>query len=225
MLLVALLSPLALKGRSRLLLAPFMLVFLVANVVVFQPWAWDNTKILVFWYMASAVAVGSLLVRGWRARIVGRMAAAGIWLSLVASGVLSLVPFLPGLSPDYSWFTSGDIQLAAEIRQLTPPHSIFLTGDEPNNPVADLAGRTVLMSYEGWLWTEGINYAERQAAIATIYTGGDRAADLLRRYRVDYVVIGPDELTTYHANRAYFESNFPLLINIDGYEIFRIKGA
>jgi hypothetical protein len=54
LLLLALLSPLALRGRIRLLIAPFSLVFLVANLVKFQPWDWDNSKLLVFWYLASA---------------------------------------------------------------------------------------------------------------------------------------------------------------------------
>jgi len=38
LLLLALLSPLALRGRARLLIAPFSLVFLIANLVKFQPW-------------------------------------------------------------------------------------------------------------------------------------------------------------------------------------------
>src|SRR2546423_1388158 len=92
LLLLALLSPLALRGRARLLIAPFSLVFLAANLVKFQPWDWDNSKLLVFWYMASAVAVGALLVRLARAHLLGGVAAAAIWLSLVASGVLSLMP-------------------------------------------------------------------------------------------------------------------------------------
>ena len=37
LLLVALLSPLALRGRARLIIAPFSLVFLAANLVKFQP--------------------------------------------------------------------------------------------------------------------------------------------------------------------------------------------
>src|SRR2546428_11004036 len=93
LLLVALLSPLALRGRIRLLIAPFSLVFLVANLIKFQPWDWDNSKLLVFWYLASAVAVGALLVRLARTHLAGAVLAAAIWLSLVASGVLSLMPF------------------------------------------------------------------------------------------------------------------------------------
>src|SRR5439155_102966 len=95
LLLLALLSPLALRGRARLLIAPFSLVFIVANLVKFQPWDWDNSKLLVFWYMASGVAVGAMLVRFWRSQAFGAIGASVIWLSLVASGVLSLMQFLP----------------------------------------------------------------------------------------------------------------------------------
>src|SRR2546430_8279609 len=83
LLLVALLSPLALRGRARLLIAPFSLVFLIANLVKFQPWDWDNSKLLVFWYLASAVAVGAILVRLARAHLVGAVVAGRVLLSLI----------------------------------------------------------------------------------------------------------------------------------------------
>src|SRR5256886_13994027 len=123
LLLVALLSPLALRGRARLLIAPFSLVFLVANLVQFQPWDWDNSKLLVFWYLASAVAVGTLLVRLWRSHPVGAIGAAGMWLSLVLSGGLSLMQFLPPQGPSYVWFTAEHGPLAAPRRRPTPPKS------------------------------------------------------------------------------------------------------
>ena len=141
LLLVALLSPLALRGRARLIIAPFSLVFLAANLVKFQPWDWDNSKLLVFWYMASAVAVGAILVRLARAHLVGALVAVTIWLSLIASGVLSLMQFLPPQGPAYVWFSSEEVQLAAQLRRQTPPRAVFVTGQEPNNPIADLAGR------------------------------------------------------------------------------------
>jgi len=128
LLLVALLSPLALKGRARLLLAPFVLVFLAGNLVKFQPWDWDNTKVLVFWYLGSAVAVGAVLVRLWRAGIAGATASALVWLTLVASGVLSMLQFLPPQGPSYVWFSAEEVRLAETIRTATPPRSVFVTG-------------------------------------------------------------------------------------------------
>ena len=212
LLLLALLSPLALRGRVRLLIAPFSLVFLVVNLIKFQPWDWDNSKLLVFWYMASAVAVGAVLLRLARAHAAGAVIAAAIWVSLVASGVLSLMQYLPPQGPAYVWFTTEEVQLAAQVRQQTPPKAVFVTGEQPNNPIADLAGRSVLMSYPGWLWSYGINYTQREADLARIYNGGPQALDLLHHYHADFVVIGPNETTTYHPNVAYFGTQFRLLI-------------
>ena len=38
-------------------------VFVIANVVVFQPWAWDNTKVLAYWFLAGCILVAALLSR------------------------------------------------------------------------------------------------------------------------------------------------------------------
>jgi hypothetical protein len=225
LLLLALLSPLALRGRIRLLIAPFSLVFLTANLIKFQPWDWDNSKLLVFWYMASAVAVGALLVRLARAHLAGAIVAAAIWLSLVASGVLSLLQFLPPQGPAYVWFTTEEVQLAAQVRQQTPPKAVFVTGEQPTNPIADLAGRSVLMSYPGWLWSYGINYSRREADIQRIYAGGPTAVTLLHHYHADYVVVGPNEISAFHPNVDYFNTTFRLVLHTANYAIYAVPAA
>jgi hypothetical protein len=221
----ALLSPLALRGRARLLLAPFVLVFLAGNLIKFQPWDWDNTKVLVFWYLGSAVAVGAVLVRFWRTGIAGAVGAAVIWLTLVASGVLSMLQYLPPQGPSYVWFSSEEIRLAESIRSQTAPRAVFVTGERPNNPIADLAGRPVVMSYPGWLWSYGINYQQREADITSIYQGGPNTLDLLRRYHAQYVVIGPDEIANQHANSDYFNARFQVLLRTQNYTIYRVPAA
>jgi hypothetical protein len=222
LLLVALLSPLALRGRARLMIAPFALVFLVGNLIKFQPWDWDNSKVLVFWYLGSGVAVGALLLRLARAHLVGAVAAAAIWLSLVASGALSLLQFLPPQGPAYVWFTTEEVQLAAQVRRTTPPRAIFVTGEEPNNPIADLAGRSVLMSYPGWLWSYGINYSQRQADIARIYHGGPETLALLRSYHADYLVVGPNERSTLSPNVDFFNGQFRLALHTLNYDVYAV---
>ena len=225
LLLAALLSPLALRGRARLLLAPFVLVFLAGNLIKFQPWDWDNTKVLVFWYLGSAVAVGAVLLRFWRAGIGGAVGAAAIWVTLVASGVLSMLQYVPPQGPSYVWFSAEEVRLAESIRSQTAPRAVFVTGERPNNPVADLAGRPVVMSYPGWLWSYGINYQQRETDIASIYQGGPNTLDLLHRYHAQYVVIGPDEIANQHANSDYFNARFPVLLRSQNYTIYRVPAA
>jgi uncharacterized membrane protein len=97
-----------------------------------------------------------------------------------------------------------------------------VTGQEPNNPVADLAGRSVLMSYQGWLWSHGINYAQREADIARIYRGGPQALDILSRYHADYIVIGPTERTVFQPNVDDFNAQFRRVLHTANYDIFAV---
>jgi hypothetical protein len=52
-----------LPPRVALHLAPIWLWFLVPNVLVFQPWDWDNTKFFGYWALFGALPVGALLAR------------------------------------------------------------------------------------------------------------------------------------------------------------------
>ncbi|MBC7931894.1 MAG: hypothetical protein H7Z38_15140, partial [Rubrivivax sp.] len=47
---------------------PFTLCFVVPNVYKLSPWVWDNIKILLYWWIASAPLVALALARLWRSR-------------------------------------------------------------------------------------------------------------------------------------------------------------
>ena len=169
------------------------------------------------------MAVGAVLVRVTRLGVLGWMGASLAWLTLVAAGALSLGQALR--NPAYDWFTSEQWQLAAEVRQMTPPHAVFLTGSEVTDPVADLAGRPVVMSYRGWLWSYGIDYRTREADVARIYAGDPQALSLLHRYNAQYVVISPGAYASWQVNLDYFTSNFTLVIRTQNYEVFLVPPA
>jgi uncharacterized membrane protein len=140
----------------------------------------------------------------------------------VASGVLSLLQYLPPQGPAYVWFTTEEVQLAAQVREQTPPKAVFVTGEQPNNPIADVAGRSVLMSYPGWLWSYGINYSRREADIQRIYSGGAMALELLHQYHADYVVVGPNEMATLHPNLGYFNTTLRLVLHTANYKVYAV---
>ena len=51
-----------------------LLIFAACNLVVFQSWNWDNTKLLVYWYLVIALLIGALAAHWWR-RVWPRVAA------------------------------------------------------------------------------------------------------------------------------------------------------
>ena len=85
-----------------------------------------------------------------------------------------------------------------------------------------LAGRQVLMSYPGWLFAFGIDYAQRERDLRAIMAYAPDAPDLLRRYRVDYVVIGPSERQELHADEGAYRARYPLVISTEHYEVFQV---
>ena len=87
----------------------------------------------------------------------------------------------------------------------------------------ELTGRRLLMGYWGQLWVSGIAYQQRQADVGTIYAMGPGAVDLLRTYKVDYVVIGPDERSTLNANEAAYADRFPVAARTENYRVYDVR--
>ena len=57
LLLLALFSP---KNRLKAFYLPAIVLFILAGVGHFQPWDWDNIKILFVWYMFSVVLLPAI---------------------------------------------------------------------------------------------------------------------------------------------------------------------
>ncbi len=53
-------------ARLRRFYLPFLLCFVVPNVVRLAPWIWDNIKVLVYWFLASIPLVSLVLARWYR---------------------------------------------------------------------------------------------------------------------------------------------------------------
>ncbi|MHB8717517.1 MAG: hypothetical protein ACYDAC_01310 [Candidatus Dormibacteria bacterium] len=179
-----------------------LLLFAVANVVIFQSWDWDNTKLLVYWYLSAALLAGTLVVRLARHRW-SAAAAVGLGATAVLTGVLVLLRFLPwtpavdAAGGPYALVTAADIRLAHAVAASTPSDAVFLTEGRPNDPVTTVAGRTVVMGYYGWLWSYGTDFGSRYADVRTMLEGcpGSMASStcavsgLLKRYHVGFVEI------------------------------------
>lgn len=224
LLLIALVRPKLIPDESRRMLTAFMAIFVVANVVVFQPWDWDNHKVLVYWYLATCVFVGALLVWAWREH--GKAARA--W---VAIGVTTML--LSGLLEDanqalgrdrYGLLNAEELAVAYEVRQSTPPDAVFAAGIQNNHPVPTMAGRRVIMGYPGWLWTEGLPYGPRESDLRALYAFTDEAGAIIARYGLDYLVLGPNEREALAANVDALRAAFPTVISTENYDILDLDG-
>lgn len=203
------------------LLAPCLVLFAVANVYLFQPHAYDNLKLLFYAYLALAIGAARLLAAWWRRSPMLRPVVAVCLLLATAGGVLSVAreatlrwPLLDG----------DEVALGMALRRLTPPDARFLTADRHNHPVPMVAGRRIVLGYRGWLWTYGFDTGPVLEDVRAIYRGDAAAPALLRRYGVDYVVVGPGEREGFVVDEPFFAARFPLLLGRGPYRVYSVRG-
>jgi hypothetical protein len=199
---------------------PFLLCLIVPNLVKLAPWSWDNTKILIYWYVASLPFVALVLASWYRKNAAWRTGACICVLVLVLAGALDISRAISGTN-SYMEFDRDQINLAAEIRQKTPARALVLYAPTFNSPVF-LTGRRSLLGYPGWAWSRGLDYTEREDQIRRIYRGDPEAAKLMRREHVDYVMIGPLERESMSANEVFF-SHYAKIAEHGAYRLYKVS--
>ncbi len=206
------------KPKLKTFYLAFVGLFVVGNILVFQPNDWDNIKLFVWWLLLSCVLTGFFLEQLWqRHSWRGASVALLLFALMTATGAASVYREL-----HLSWlmFSREDLELADFVRGHTAKDALFLTSDKHNNPVACLAGRRVLMGYRGWLWSHGIDYREREQDIMVMYSGSERARDLLTHYGIDYVLIEQDKMADFHENVGFFAAHFRPVYSSAHYSLF-----
>ena len=204
--------------------APVWLWFLVPNLIVLQPWDWDNTKFFIFWALLGSVMVGGLLagiIRHWPA---GGVVAGVLLVVLGLAGATDLVRASDPSVSSYQFTDTKGLQVAAWVRQNTPATALFAVADEHNSPIPTLAGRRVMSGFQGWLWTYGLrDYQQKSLDEVAILRGAQNTPDLVDRYGVTYVLIGPQELAQPRgASQAYWQQHGTLVYSNGEYSVYRV---
>src|SRR5262249_11239608 len=162
-------------------------------------WIWDNIKVLFYWYLASAPLVSGLLAKWLQdASRQKKWTAAFLLFSLIFSGTLDILRVLSH-AEEYREFDNEAIAIARAISQETPARALVLETPTYSATVF-LTGRPSLLGYPGWAWSHGLDPSQRQADISRMYAGAGDAQDLLKKYDVDYVLVGPQERQTAAVN-------------------------
>lgn len=177
---------LAAPKRFRTFFIGAVFLFAVANTVVFQPYAWDNTKFIVIFFLISCIMTAFLLEHLWKNGWLRRAASLCLIVLMIPTGVLVSIR---ELNSSTRLFSRSDIELADFIRFNTPKDSVFLTGLSHNNPIFALAGRSVVHGYPGWIWSYGLDGSARRADMQKIYENASGASALIGKYGISHIIV------------------------------------
>lgn len=199
-------------GRDRLkFYLPFAGIFVLGNVMLFQPWDYDNHNFFSFWLLPSVPLMAAALLRIGDLKTVGKPLFAILLVLAVLTGV-SVAAFM--LEKQYAIFGAESVHVAGWIKDNTPTDAVFLTGGVHNSPVTGVAGRKSFLGYGGWISTHGVNFDDRSRAVEAMYNAGSPAElyALMAEHNIGYVYIGPEELNSQYPviNRTLFDGMTPI---------------
>lgn len=199
---------------------PFAFLFILANAAKLAPWEWDNIKVLIYWFIGSIPFAAFAVAWLWGKGRVLKAFAVACFFVMTFSGILD-VWRTASAQINIRVFDPDAVKIAEMIRTRTFPDALVLNAPTYNSPVV-LTGRQSLMRYSGHLGSHGIDYAPREADLRTIYSGGPAAAELMKKYGVEYVLISPEERNSLRVNEAFF-AKYPMIAEAGAYKFYKIE--
>ena len=201
-----------------------IILFILGNLFLFQPFDWDNSKIFIWVYLFWTIPVVEAINYLWKKkRSLIKFIAIMLIIVISLSGSIDIYRLTKVNKLKLLMFPNDDIKLAQEFRKISNPNSIVLTSDKHNHFIPTLTGRQILLGYRGWIWTYGIDYKTVEKDILTMYHGGKSAQALFKKYNISYVVIGLSEKYDFKANEQFFLDNYPVTLKSNEYKVFKIQ--
>ena len=184
-----------------------LFIYIVAELIQFQPNEYDNNKLFYVAYMVMMPAVGLYLVaiferlKGLHGRY---LLAAAFMVCCTLSGGLSIARETVST---YRLLGKPDVAAARWIDANTPEDAVILTGDQHNNAVAALSGRDIVCGTGSYLYFHGIDYSRQRNAERLMLENPADSAELFREYGVGYAYISSYERAAFDVDEAWFLEN------------------
>jgi hypothetical protein len=204
---------------------PFLILFLLPNLVLFAPWNWDNIKILIYWFLGVtpiAACAMTYLYENRRYKITTRIGFFIIMVLLTISGAIDIFKYAIAPVNGSKEFSVEEIELAKRISIEIPADAVFLNAPVHNHLVF-LSGRKTFMGYPGHIRSHGYKGGQmRENDIKIILRGKPEAFQLIDKYKLDYVIVGPHERRI-GVNKKYFDNNYSCIITTKYYNVYDLN--
>ena len=210
--------------KQRKFYACLWIIFIMANLIMFQPWDKDNTKIFAIWvFMAAGVAIWTLSKWGSK-NFVLKLVVILLFVSMITSGTILCIR-----EANLWWMYGGneEYKVAELIKTQTAHDSIFITSGAHIHPVTNLAGRTTVYGFAGWIHSHGYpNMWDREAELRDFLNYPRDNIDFLKKYNISYLCWDHELDGTYGYDQEFFDKSSSVLVLYQSYKykIYDIRG-
>ena len=213
--------------RNKIVMLGAALIFVIAELILFQPLAYDNNKLFFVAYMISIIVISEyfLAVFDKLKGVKGRyFLAVLVIIAGTLSGVLTIGrEYHSGAM--YQTFSKADLEYAEFVKDNTDSQATFAAYYNHLNPTAVLAGRQMYFGGEMWMGSHGYGslVSDRKKVLNQLY-GASSSGDLkevARENDIDYVVLSNNELGNLSVNQSAF-SGLDKVYDQGGIRLYKI---
>ena len=183
--------------RNRRIFAMAVPIILAAEFIRFQPNEYDNNKLF---YLAWLLCC--MIIADWCSRLWKRLD--GLHGRRFLAVLAAIVTFLSaGLTiwrecvSDYVAFSADAVEAGQFTKENTSPDAVFITGTQHLNPVASIAGRTIVCGPNLWLYWHGFDIREREEELTLFYEDPQAHPEIPAKYGAEYVYVSSYERNSY----------------------------
>ena len=203
--------------KNKLQVAGLML-FIIAYLWQFQPWIWDNTKLLTWAYLLMIPAILKLFNYLWGKSIIGKITTILLFAVMTFSAAIDNWNLVKPDRQLWTMFTAEEIELAEKIKVISQPDDLFLTHMSHTNWVHALAARQVYKGYSGWLWSYGLDIDYLESNSNAMLKGN---LNLIKQKGIGYIVIDKYHQPSY-VNQEALEQLFSVVLSTHRYVVYRV---
>lgn len=209
--------------RYRNITLSALSIFILAELIQFQPNAYDNNKLIYYSFMIILIPTSMLLIKIYDL-LKGIPARAFLAIFFIFtctfSGALSLTR---ECLSQYQAYDSDSIALAEYIENNTAKDSMFITANNHLNAVSSLAGRRILCGPDLWLYFHGIDTNARKARIKSFYNNPSKSDSLISDFNVNYILYSYNEEYAYNADKTKLDNEFTKVYFNNKYTLYKVN--
>jgi hypothetical protein len=171
------------RREENLALGPALAVLAALFLVRLAPWEWDNTKVMLWCYVAALPPIGAHVLarvaRPWRASLA---------VGLLFSGAVSVLGASLGRGPRLEVLVRSEYEGVCRALEGIETARVA-TAPTFNHPVA-LCGRPIVAGYAGHLWSHGLDGAAVTRRLGRLMRGEAGWRDEARALGASHVFWG-----------------------------------
>ena len=185
-----------LLGQSRdvwpiAVVFPAVGLFLLCCLVKFAPWEWDNTKLMIWSYLAVLPSLWTQMIVRWPPVL-----RACACVLLFFSGFISLLGGIDARHTGYPIATRSELDgVAVAVRGIPIQHR-FVGYPTYNHPLL-LLGHPMALGYTGHVWSHGLAFARPLARVNALLNGEAAWRQCAQDLAVRFVFWGGEEREHY----------------------------